>query len=241
MRVFICLLIVLSFLSSCSSLYNTSKYEFKDGEYYTSIFSKKKSKVYVQKVDEDTIVVYPVLEFKDSTAVQLKQKTTYTSLQKKFKDGKTTHTFYKPSFDMDVMTIPLLYRPAVPGGVPNQLITNFNGAFFAGYRTDAYKVEYTRTPFNNYKQDVKHYGISGGVFLGLGSTTVDQYVLKNVYVGNLEYEGMTVTTGIGATVAVENLNFGVSVGLGFLQDKYHTDWVYEGKAFIGLTLGLNLN
>jgi hypothetical protein len=237
----ICFLVVLCMISSCSSLYNTSKYEFRDGEYYTSIFSEKKKKVYVQKVDDDTIAVYPVLEFKDSTAIQLKQKTIYTGLQKKFKDGQTIHTFYKPSFDMDVMTIPLLYRPAVPGGVPNQLITNFNGAIYVGYRTDAYKVEYTRTPFNNYKQEVKHYGVSSGVFLGLGSTTVDQYVLKNVSIGNLEYEGVTVTSGIAATMALENLNFGISVGLGFLLDEYHTDWVYEGKPFIGLTLGINLN
>lgn len=236
----ICFVMVLCMLTGCASLYNTSKYEFSDGMYYTSIFSKKKSKVYVYKVDEDTLAVYPVLEFKDSTAILLKKKTTYTSLQKKFKDGQTTHTFYKPSFDLDVMAMPLLYRPAV-SGIPNQLTSNFNGAIYGGYRADAYKVEYTRTPFNNYEQDVKHYGVSSGLFLGLGSTVINQYVLKDVSIGNLEYQGVTLTSGIGTTMALENLNFGISIGLGFLLDKYHPYWIYEGNPFIGFTLGLNIN
>jgi len=236
---FMCLLIVLSALTGCASLYDTSKYEFNDGIYYTKILSKKKNRVYVYKVNEDTIAVYPVLEFPDSTSIQLKKKTTYTSLQKKFKDGKTTHTFYKPSLDIDVMTIPLLYRPAA-SIIPNQLTANFNGAIYVGYRTDAYTLEYTRTPFNTYEQEVKHYGFSAGLFAGLGSALINDYFLRNISTG-LEYQGVTLTYGLGANMALENINFGISVGLGHLLDKYHEYWIYEQKPFIGFTLGLNIN
>ena len=190
-------------------------------------------------VDDDTLVVCPVLEFPDSTSVLTKQKTIYTGLQKKFKDGKVQHTFFKPSFDIDAITLPLIFRPAAEG-IPNQLATNFNGALFLGYRTDVYMVEYTRTPFNVYKQSVKHYGISSGLFLGISSTLIDNNSTHNTIISK-DYDGVTLLYGLGVNLAVENLSFGVCLGLGDLMDRNKEYWIYESKPFIGFTLGINLN
>jgi hypothetical protein len=227
-------------LSSCASLHNSSKYEFRDGIYNTKLFSKRaQDEVYVFRIDEDTLVICPVIEFPDSTAILVKKKTVYTGLQKKFKDGESRHTFYKPSFDIDAITLPLLFRPATDG-IPNQLESGFNGAIFLGYRTDVYIVDYDRTPFNNYKQSVKHYGTSTGLFLGIGSTIIDTNTTKNIYL-NKDYEGMTLIYGLGVNTAIENINFGISIGLADLLDKNHEYWLFEGKPFIGFTLGINLN
>jgi hypothetical protein len=189
-------------------------------------------------VDSDTIAVFPVLEFKDSTAILTKQRTNYMSTQKKFKDNKAMHTFYKPSFDLDLMTIAMKYR-FPEEGVPNQLTTNFNGAAYFGYRIDAYTLKYKRTPLNIYKQAVKHIGYSGGIYAGFGNSLIDGTALNDINYP-LEYEGALLILGVAANIAVDKLTFGLSFGPDFLLDKYHTEWIYEGKPTIGFTLGLNL-
>lgn len=234
---FILAVILTTSFSSCLILHSSSKHSFADGIYHSKMFSH--DEVYVLKIDDDTISVFPVIEFKDSTAILTKQRTNYTSLQRKFKDNKVSHSFYKPSFDVDVMTIPLKYRPAA-AELPGQLTTNFNGAFYGGYRIDAYKVNYRRTPLNIYKQNVKHFGYSAGLYAGIGSTLVDGYSLGNPNI-NIQYEGVTLLTGVAANIAVQNLTIGISFGEDHLLDKYRTEWIYEGKPCVGFTVGLNLN
>ena len=158
-------------------------------------------------------------------------------MQKKFKDNKVSHNFYKPSFDLDVMTMPLKYRPA-EYTMPNQLTTNFNGAIFGGYRIDDYKVNYKRTPLNVYKQSVKHIGYSAGLYAGIGNTPVDQWSLKTPV--NIQYEGMLLIVGVAANMALERFTLGVSFGTDYLQDSYHNQWIYEGKPCIGFTVGLDI-
>jgi len=236
--IFASILVLFSiFMSSCSLLQEGSKYGFNDGIYRTSML--KKTEVYVLRIDDDTIAVFPVLEFKDSTAVLTKQRVNYTSLQRKFKDNKISHTFYKPSFDLDVLTIPVNYRP-YSGIVPNQITANFNGALFGGYRVDAYKVNYKRTPLNVYKQKVKHLGFSAGLFAGIGNTLIDGTTLNELN-DDIEYEGVIFISGISANVAVEKLTVGFSFGPNYLLDENKNQWVYEGKPCIGFTLGLNIN
>jgi len=234
---FIGSLFIVTCFSSCMILQENSKHNFNDGIYQTKRFSH--NKVYVLKIDDDTIAVFPVLEFKDSTAILTKQRVNYTSQQKKFKDNKVSHSFYRPSFDVDVMTIPLKYRLS-ENIIPNQLTNNFNGAVFGGYRIDAYKVSYRRTPLNVYKQNVKHLGYSAGLFAGIGNSLVDQWSLKNQNV-DIQYEGMILITGIAANVAIEKFTVGISFGADYLLDKYHDAWIYEGKPCFGFTLGLDID
>lgn len=224
------------FLSGCIILTENSKHSFNDGIYQTKRFSH--NKVYVLKVDDDTLSVFPVLEFKDSTAILTKQRVNYTGIQKKMKDGKVVHNFYRPSFDLDVMTIPVKYRPAT-NLLPNQLTANFNGALYGGYRIDNYRVTYKRTPLNEYKQKVKHIGYSVGLFAGVGNTLIDAFALTNHY--DTQYEGVLFISSIAANVAVSNLTFGISFGPDYLLDHNKQLWIYEGKPCIGFTVGLNIN
>jgi len=217
-------------------MHTGSKNSFNDGIYKTKRFYG--SKVYVLRVDEDTIAVFPVLDFPDSTAILVKQRVNYTSLERKMKDNRSSYSFYKPSFDVDLMTVPLKYRPA-NYMLPNTLTANFNGAIYGGYRIDAYKLNYKRTPLNVYKESVKHTGYSAGLFAGIGSALIDDYSITSPAI-NTQYEGVLLITGVAVNVAVENLTLGLSFGTDHLLDKYHSYWVYEGKPCVGFTVGLNL-
>jgi hypothetical protein len=48
------------------------------------------------------------------------------------------------------------------------------------------------------------------------------------------------TKGIGTIIGIDKLNFGLVVGWDNLLDKYKTQWIYQHKAWYGVTLGLNL-
>ncbi len=232
----LCACVAIAF-SSCKMLHENSKYDFNDGIYQTKRFSHHR--VYVLKVDDDTIAVFPVKQFKDSTSIISSQRTNYTPMQKKFKDNKVSHIFYRPSFDLDVMTIPLKFRPG-QYILPNQLTTNFNGVVFGGYRIDAYKVSYKRTPLNVYKQKVKHIGYSAGLCAGIGNTLVDDNSLRGLK-SDLQYEGMILIAGAAANLAVQNFTFGIICGPDFLMDKYSSQWIYQGKTSVGFTLGIDIN
>jgi hypothetical protein len=221
----------------CVILHENSKYNFNDGVYSTKQFSR--NEVYVVHVDEDTIAVFPVLQFGDSSSIITSKRTTYATSQRKLKDKKATAVFYKKSFDLDLLTIPLKYRP-YERGIPNQLHTNFNGALFGGYRIDEYKLQYKRNPLNIYKQKAKHSGYSAGLYLGIGSTVINQWVMKEPNFLT-EYEGVTLTSGISINMAVNKLDFGLSIGVDHLMDKYSSLWIYQGRPCLGFTLGLDIN
>lgn len=222
--------------SSCILLQKNSKNNFNDGIYLTKRFSG--NKVYIMKIDDDTISVFPVLEFKDSTAILTKKRVNFTISQKKFKDNLTVHTYYKPSFDLDIITLAMKFRPA-ENGIPNQLTTNFNGAVFCGYRIDAYKLKYKRTPLNNYKQNISHLGYSGGLYAGIGSTSINGNAIADPN-SSVLYDGVVLTGGIALNIAVERIAFGLSLGADYLMDQYRNRWIYEGKPTAGFTIGLNL-
>ena len=223
-------------MSGCAFLRDNAKYNFNDGIYRTNVFSH--DRVYVMHVDEDTVSVFPVKEYGDSTAIQTQKRVNYTTMQRRLKDNKASHAFYKPSFDADLMTIPLKYRPAEKN-IPNQLVTNYNGALFLGYRVDEYRLRYKRTPLNSYKQDVKHIGYSAGLYCGIGSSLVNPWVLTDPK-ADIEYDGLTLISGIAANMAADKITFGIAVGVDHLLDKNHKYWIYQGKPNIGFTVGLDL-
>ena len=137
------------------------------------------------------------------------------------------------------MTMPLKYRPAA-GELPNTLTTSFSGALFAGYRIDAYRLKYKRTPLNTYKQTVKHLGYSAGIFAGIGSSIIDNSTLS-IHNFGYQYEGVLFISGVAVNVAIDNITIGLAAGTDHLLDRYRHEWIYEGQPCLGFTLGLNIN
>jgi hypothetical protein len=225
--------------TSCTSLQESSKYQFSEGIYTANISREAATKVYVDMEDE-TLMLYPAQDYRRGQAVQLDTTTKIVLTIPEELDTAPAHsyTFSKPSFDLDVLTIPFKYRPGT-AGIPNQLNTTFQGALFVGARRDVFRINYKATPVGNQRRFFNHFGYSVGLFSGIGATTVNEAVTGG-QVG-YEYEGVVLLNGVAGIVGINNFTFGLALGFDHLLDKYRHDWVYQRKPWVGLAFGLNLN
>jgi hypothetical protein len=226
-------------ITSCTSLQESSKYEFSEGVYRAKISREASTKVYVDIIDED-LVLYPAQDYRRGQPVQLDTATKIAlSIPEEIDIAPShTYTFSKPSFDLDVLTIPFKYRPGT-AGIPNQLNTTFQGALFVGARRDVFRINYKATPLGNHRRSFNHFGYSVGLFSGIGATTVNEAVTGG-QVG-YEYEGVVLLNGVAGIVGINNFTFGLALGFDHLLDKFRHDWIYQRKPWVGLAFGLNLN
>ena len=216
----IALILLLILLKACSSIKDSPKYQLSDGryEYKQGEGNYKKAFVYVK---EDTVSVF--LE------ENLKQPVIPEPLKDQF--------LIKRSFDVDVITVPFKYRP-ITSGLPRQLTTDFNGNVYFGYRVDRFRLTYKATPLG-WKKTYKHRGLTVGTFGGIGSTSVTPWTTNNQTTD--EYNGFIFTRGLAVMAGLNNLTVGFGVGWDYLTDRDKNIWIYQNKAWYGLTLGLNLN
>lgn len=221
--------------SSCASLRESSKYEFQSSKYYTSIIPGTDNKVYLN-VEEDTIEVFPVRTLRGREEVKPEPVEVLT--EESVSSGRGRHYFYNPSFDLDIITIPIKYRFSTET-LPRQLTTNFNGAAYLGFRNDIYRIRYKRTPLNKMERRIRHFGTSIGGFAGVSSEPVNPWVTRDVV--QLEYDGVVFSTGIAWIAGINNLTAGIAVGFDYLLDPNRQYWVYQGKPWLGVTFGINLN
>ena len=153
-------------------------------------------------------------------------------------DNFSTIRFTRNTLDFDILTILFKYRFPVKG-FPPQLNASFNGALYLGYRTDVYKLSYKTTPMRYTKRSIVHYGYSIGFFSGFGTARIDEYDTEGAL--NYEYDGLVNLTGIAVIAALDKLTAGLTIGVDHLLDKNSTVWINNGKPWIGISLGLNLN
>lgn len=229
--------ITLLTIVSCQSVRQSSKYGLIEGYYKGKQHGGESVPVYVFP-DDDSIKVY----FRKNLLNRLTDSG--RSLFLAF--PATTHSvqrqdyyFSQRTFDVDILSILLKYRPGT-SGFPSQLNTSIlNGALFLGYRTDLYKLSYSPVQFGMYKRSVTHYGFSVGIFSGIGASKVDPFVTQGAL--NIEYDGFVNPSGIAAIFAVDKFTFGLTYGVDHLLDKNNRVWIYQGKPWVGLSVGLNLN
>lgn len=227
-------LLILMYVAGCSAVKETSNQKMKSGVYKVPAYESKR---FYTVVKDSTFTLYPVEKINNQYVVKGDTNATLIlSAHKQFVNPYTTFT--TTSFDFDVLTILFKYRPT-HSGFPNQLNTNYNGAVFLGYRNDIYRLSYEKDPINKFHRDINHFGYSLGVFAGLGATTMNPSVTSN-YIA-YEYDGVVITKGITGLVAIGNLTFGLAAGFDHLLDKNRKHWLYQGKPWLGLTLGINLN
>lgn len=226
--------IAMLFLTSCNVLQKTSRTDFNQG-YYKMKVSNTKSRVFL--APQDTLLVYFVT--KPDTLVYGKSPITniLKPVDAKFVIDKNP-TFYKHTFDIDFLTIPLKFRPP-QSGVPAQLNTNLNGAVYLGYRTDYFKPNYERSPSGKATWQIQNAGFSLGAFSGFGNTFMSP--TNTSFVIEEEYDAVIWTKGIAFIFAVNRFTTGLSVGFDSLMDKNKDVWIYQSKPWFGLAFGLNLN
>ena len=228
------LLVTMFLFSSCETLKESSKYKFSDG-FYKTVNNGHKETVYVL-AGTDTMKEYTRPSLR-STKMDTVKSVSLLFPAKKTNDFKD-RIFKQASFDLDVLTVLFKYRPPA-GGFPPQFNATFNGAVFVGYRTDIYKLSYQETPLHDYKRRTSHYGYSMGLFTGLGTARIDEYVTNNAL--TIQYDGLVNLTGIAIILAADKLTAGITIGEDHLLDQNKNLWVNNRKVWIGLSIGLNLN
>lgn len=229
--------VLLAVLESCGALKQSSKYGFNEGYYKSRLEHKTVKKVYVIPGD-DSIKIYTAKTLRQSFVDTTKSLRIAFPAQDRPTNFKS-YTFRRNTFDVDVLSILLKYRPRVDA-VPNQLNTSIlNGALYLGYRTDLYHLRYKRTPFNIYKRGITHYGFSVGVFSGIGATAINETVTRGAL--SIQYDGFVNPSGLALIIGLDKLSFGLMAGEDRLLDKNHRLWIYHKKPWVGLSVGLNLN
>ena len=223
------LLIIVPFIllfTGCATLQNNAKYDLAEGTYQLKI-DNKKFNCYVEN-NGDSIKITN-LSSKISTSLP-EQINIFSSVKQRF---------IKPSLDVDILTTLLKIRPKLKEVIPAQLNTAFNGNVYIGHRTDIYQISYRQNPLGNYKRKINHFGFSGGVFVGLGNTSMTSTTTNNAIA--TEYEGIILQKGVAGIIALNKLTIGLSLGFDNLLDTNQDFWIYQNKPWYGLMLGLNLN
>jgi hypothetical protein len=229
---------IIFLLTGCAAIRQKSKLPLQEGVYIMKGDTvAKPHKVYIT-VQEDSVRAYPLILRHDEYRADSIHSTVLVFPLSMDKQPAKVQSFTQESFDVDVLTIAFKYRPYTQG-FPNQFNTNLNGAVYLGYRADQYVISYDKSPLNHYQKSTAHYAYGFGVFAGLGSTALNEWV--TVPPINIEYDGVVLTNGVAGIVGVGKLTFGLALGLDHLLDANHKVWIYQGKPWVGLTVGLNLN
>lgn len=199
--------------------------------------NNQNNKRFFVDVREDSISLYPLSKTKagwiaDTTLASVIQLNTSNP------NNRQQTKFINRSFDLDVMSILFKYRPYT-AGFPNQLNTNFNAAEFIGHRTDLYILSYDKNPLNTYLRRINHFAYSFGGFVGLGATQMNPFVTGNNI--QSEYDGVVLTKGLAGLIGVGEFTFGAALGFDNLLDRNRKYWIYQGKSWIGFTVGFNIN
>ena len=231
--------LLLLFTSSCSTLQESSKYQFSEGFYRVKLHDDARAKtMYVDPQEEDSVVLYPVLSSAKGLTLDSLNRVVLNTSTERDEPLAEHYTFASPSFDLDILTIPLKYRPDTEG-LPRQLTTSFQAAIYTGFRTDYYRMGYTSTPLGNQKRHFNHFGFSMGVFAGFGSAFINEGFTNGTIA--YEYDAFILNGGVAGIMGVNNFTLGLCVGIDHLMDQNREEWVYQHKPWVGLAFGLNLN
>lgn len=187
-------------------------------------------------IHEDTIKVFPMRVEDGKKDVSPEPISVLT--EHSVSSDKPRHYFYNPSFDIDVLTLPLKFRFRTET-VPQQLTSNINGNVYLGFRNDIYRVGYKQNPLKETHRSIQHIGTSVGAFFGISSEPVNPWV-TNDHV-TIEYDGFLLSTGFAWIAGFNKLTIGFSLGFDYLLDQNRTYYVYQGKPYVGLAFGINLN
>jgi hypothetical protein len=224
--------------TGCQLLKNSPKYNFSEGYYTSRLYHKKLKKVYIVPYD-DSIKIYSAKRLGIKGTID-----TATALKLAFPANKRPiafehYSFRQQSLDLDVLNLLFKYRPPVKGFPPQFNNNILNAALYLGHRSDIYRLSYKRSPLGIDHRTITHYGYSFGIFTGLGASRIDEYVTRGAL--DIEYDGIVHLAGAAAIIAIDRINFGVNLGIDHLLDRNGKVWIYQGKPWLGMSIGLNLN
>lgn len=230
------LLALIVVLTGCKTIKDSPKFKFEDGVYNSKIDGKKRH-VYIENTN-DSIVVYALEKGWQRLSVKASTIPGRAFPQKSSSKTIGANKYWQNSFDIDILTVPLKFRPSL-SSFPRQLNNSLNGTVYLGYRNDTYSLSYNKNPIGIVNQKIMHYGISAGFITGIGTTAMNPYVTNNNI--SIEYDGFIWSKGLAVIMGVDKFTFGIIGAVDHLMDKNKAYWLYQGKPYVGLAVGLNLN
>lgn len=231
------LLILILLVSSCAVVNQSPKYNFASGVYSSKVFDSGSKKVYVDHSGE-TIKVYAGYGGSKRFRIDSVNYRLLSFGEREMDSLSVKPSFLQTSFDVDVLTIPFKYRFRT-NGFPRQFTTQLNGGVYFGYRSDVYVLHYNKDLLGMSSRNTTHFGFSFGGFTGIGSTTMNPWVARDQI--TIEYEGVAWSKGFAAIAGLNNFTAGIALGWDHLLDQNKRHWIYQGKPWVGLVFGLNLN
>jgi hypothetical protein len=219
-------------LTSCSVIENASRHGFYSDYYELSSGKNKAEKVYLDVSDEE-INAYRVTEngLDDSAMISvsfpLVDSLYYFPM-----------TFKRKSLDIDLTAVLLKCRLPVDDH-PAQMITDFNAAIYAGWRTDNFWIRKEMDPMGKTRDEIIHRGYDFGLFAGTGATLIGPFSTNNIVTD--EYNGMIIEYGLAGFLETDFASFGIAAGFDYLLSPDRNSWIYNNKPWIGLIVGIALN
>ena len=225
-RLTIFLFATCTLLSSCKILAPSMNTLIANGDYTLKSKERNSTKIYLDYENEEMILSS---YNQDSIEIHL--------LKESNKIIKPIFLNQRNKLDIDLITTPVKFRPGQMIMQP-QLNAGINASIFLGLRNNYNIVSY-RKGYNKYQRYISSYGLSYGLFAGLSNTNMNPWVTNNNI--SQEYDGVVFTKGVTSILGLNKFTIGLSLGFDNLLDPNHKYWVYEGKPWVGVSLGLNIN
>jgi hypothetical protein len=226
-------LVILVF-TGCGTLQKATMHGLSDGYYKLSLPGRSVEKVYAT-VNEDSIITYRVagkdsLEHASPAILRLRPTS----------DQPVTNSFLlsNTGFDFDITTILFKYR-FKSSAMPAQMNSNLNLAGYLGYKKEFFRFKDVTKPDKQHKSELNYYTIDAGIFTGFGSTPIN----PSTTAGHLqtEYDGFIWQNGVAVFVGWGIFSFGIGLGFDSLLDPNRNVWIYNGKPWTGILIGLTLS
>jgi len=222
----------LIWLTSCGVIEKASRHGFNSDYYEVISDNNKAEKVYLD-VSDDEIKAYRITEngLDDTTmmTISLPLADSLSGFPVKFK---------RKSLDLDLTAVLLKCRLPVEDH-PAQMMTDFNVALYAGWRTDNFRIRKEMDPLGKLRNEIIHSGYDFGIFAGTGATLIGPFSTNNIITD--EYNGMIIEFGLAGFLETDFASFGIAGGFDYLLSPDRNSWIYTNKPWIGLIVGIALN
>ena len=165
-----CLFLVFMVLfSSCSTLKESSKYQFNEGYYKVRLAEKNEKSLCF--TGYRFYKVFPQIALL-KTHIDTPKNDRLSSPLKNQKDLnliRLSATLSIWTCGPSYLNIARLHKVFLP-----ILMLRLTEAVYAGYRTDVYRLKYESTPLHVFKRKITHYGYSFGLFYRIGTARIDE-------------------------------------------------------------------
>jgi len=212
--------------SSCKILKPSLNTVLENGDYILNSPDSILRKVYLSNQNEDLVLSS---YNSDSTEIHLMNASNHFL--------KTITLNQKNLFDIDLITTPVKFRPG-QSMIEPQLNSSLNASVYIGIRNNYNLISYKKA-YKKYERYISSYGISYGLFAGLSNTSMNPWV-TNEHISK-EYDGLVFTKGVSSILGLNKFTLGLSLGIDNLLDPNKKYWIYEGKPWVGISFGLNVN